>query len=628
MPIRNNDVVRYKRDALTGGVELVSGGDDIMEQLGVNTIDAGAPFALLQSKLSQSEKTFHIGGTYDLGGGTLVVGINVTIFGGSLQNGTVQLSSGSSVSGVTFVNAVIKPVGDGITICNNTIKDLSGDNDAAICIYDSCKNLRITNNHIHGINGASDFTSYCSGIKVNPASNEYVDGLVIEGNDIHDYVGPAGIFLYGDAIKVRNFAISKNRIHHSRNFGIEILLSGDIDVSGRIDGNEVFSIGAIRETSVASGTGCGGIYTNVNLRNVIVTNNYVQEVLEIGIEGQYKEVSGNTVVESGFSQRLFPVADNAGIYGKSSIVKGNTIVNCGSYGGYGVFDGGVVDGVTFVDNVVISNYHSWASGTLYAVGDDVVSSGGVYRCTSAGVSGATPPSGSGAAISDGAVTWDFRKTKCNMGVNINAISGMQNSTFLNNRFIGIGEPFSFSGINSGVDVSGNTCSTEGSVSLIGGYGARCAKGFRVSSAISENLIVNSKFSNFAGAVPDGWSVLNGTVSKVQSSIGARMVPQVTQSDGAHRSRLIQTISTNGKALFFDFSFVSNDGLLVNLFNGQSGAYLGEFSIAETSQHLVSAGGYFDGAGVDSVKIEVSTKTLAPLASGLYFTLSSFSCYEI
>jgi lysophospholipase L1-like esterase len=52
----------------------------------------------------------------------------------------------------------------------------------------------------------------------------------------------------------------------------------------------------------------------------------------------------------------------------------------------------------------------WATGTSYNVGDFVLSSEtslSVYRCTTAGTSGATPPSGTGASISDGTVVWAY-----------------------------------------------------------------------------------------------------------------------------------------------------------------------------------------------------------------------------
>jgi hypothetical protein len=47
----------------------------------------------------------------------------------------------------------------------------------------------------------------------------------------------------------------------------------------------------------------------------------------------------------------------------------------------------------------------WKSGTTYAIGDYVRSNGRYYMATAAGVAGATAPTGYGAAVSDGTVTW-------------------------------------------------------------------------------------------------------------------------------------------------------------------------------------------------------------------------------
>jgi len=51
---------------------------------------------------------------------------------------------------------------------------------------------------------------------------------------------------------------------------------------------------------------------------------------------------------------------------------------------------------------------NWTTGHTYAVDDLVTSdSGKQYQAVSAGVAGATAPTGTGTAISDGTVTWDF-----------------------------------------------------------------------------------------------------------------------------------------------------------------------------------------------------------------------------
>jgi hypothetical protein len=50
---------------------------------------------------------------------------------------------------------------------------------------------------------------------------------------------------------------------------------------------------------------------------------------------------------------------------------------------------------------------AWVTGTTYAVGDLVTSGANIYKCTTGGVAGATPPSGTGTGISDGTDVWSY-----------------------------------------------------------------------------------------------------------------------------------------------------------------------------------------------------------------------------
>lgn len=54
-------------------------------------------------------------------------------------------------------------------------------------------------------------------------------------------------------------------------------------------------------------------------------------------------------------------------------------------------------------------YGVWQSSTAYVVRQIVYWNGNVYECTTAGTSGTTGPSGTGTAVSDGTVTWCWRR---------------------------------------------------------------------------------------------------------------------------------------------------------------------------------------------------------------------------
>jgi hypothetical protein len=69
----------------------------------------------------------------------------------------------------------------------------------------------------------------------------------------------------------------------------------------------------------------------------------------------------------------------------------------------------------------------WAASTAFSVGDQVTNGGNLYRCTVAGTSaGSGGPSGTGAGIVDGGVTWNFVQAGADMSVdNIAFASGQQ-----------------------------------------------------------------------------------------------------------------------------------------------------------------------------------------------------------
>lgn len=65
-----------------------------------------------------------------------------------------------------------------------------------------------------------------------------------------------------------------------------------------------------------------------------------------------------------------------------------------------------------LETVVLAAAPAWALSTAYALGDTVVSSSNIYRCTVAGTSANPPPAGTTAVVADGGVTWTY----CGPGV--------------------------------------------------------------------------------------------------------------------------------------------------------------------------------------------------------------------
>lgn len=60
---------------------------------------------------------------------------------------------------------------------------------------------------------------------------------------------------------------------------------------------------------------------------------------------------------------------------------------------------------------------AWIGSKVYAIGDQVHNGGNVYRCTTGGTSASSGgPSGTGASISDGTVTWTFVQVGTDMTI--------------------------------------------------------------------------------------------------------------------------------------------------------------------------------------------------------------------
>lgn len=56
-----------------------------------------------------------------------------------------------------------------------------------------------------------------------------------------------------------------------------------------------------------------------------------------------------------------------------------------------------------------SNYDEWVADTEYTVRTHATLNGNLYECVTGGTSGSTGPSGTGSAITDGTVTWCWRR---------------------------------------------------------------------------------------------------------------------------------------------------------------------------------------------------------------------------
>lgn len=83
---------------------------------------------------------------------------------------------------------------------------------------------------------------------------------------------------------------------------------------------------------------------------------------------------------------------------------------------------------------------AWVTLTLYATGAVVTAGGNVYRATAGGTSGATAPSGTGSAIADGTVTWEYISATAVDGNGYRTVASLRsNSLSINNEQVDVSD---------------------------------------------------------------------------------------------------------------------------------------------------------------------------------------------
>jgi len=84
---------------------------------------------------------------------------------------------------------------------------------------------------------------------------------------------------------------------------------------------------------------------------------------------------------------------------------------------------------------------AWAATTAYVIGDVVTNSDNVYRCTAGGTSaGSGGPTGTGTAITDGTVTWEYISATATDGNGYRTIAALKsNSLSLNNEQVDVSD---------------------------------------------------------------------------------------------------------------------------------------------------------------------------------------------
>lgn len=309
-------------------------------------------------------------------------------------------------------NTAIKLNGVGVStyfnldnLTNVTIKHLDIDGNSAgtaigdVVSMNNSTNCEVSFNKFTDVNGAAEGCVLLSGTATGNSvyKNTFTDavssgvglsGSGVKGNDVS-----WNKFTDGSKFGVRvGEGANKNLISFNRTFsnGIELIgLTRDV-FENRVIGNH------------AEGCGDNGIsvsgYKNTVIGNVCKAN----DGAGIWVWGSFNTIVGNECLNNNqmvASWAGIGISSNFGGTGQLNVVSGNI---CDDDQGVRTQQNGV--------RIAGSSYASWVTSTAYNVNDYVVNGLNVYRATTSGTSGATPPTHTSGIVSDGGVSWAYTNT--------------------------------------------------------------------------------------------------------------------------------------------------------------------------------------------------------------------------
>lgn len=451
------------------------------------------------------------------------------------------------------------------------------------------ENIYIHHNIINNYNRA--IHNYCKDRKIKNLKIEYNE-CYNQLDETQVYQPFCAIGFHGDNVTIENCYIRNNVVDRTNGFGIQFYLGGNSSYKDTfVEQNKITNTGVNRPLSSNSFAGTGGIYSGNNLTytGVIVRDNYLKNINEVGIEGQFEEVSNNRIENTGCNAKDRFIGDNSGIYGSSKFVFNNTIINAGDNGGMWIYaPSKVTKELTYVGNTVINNYKVWQPSTNYNTEDLLECGDFVYRVVVAGTSGATQPSDENITI-DGTLQIEYVKKTNKRGLHLNSPQGYNSLILLNNTFNNIEQPFSTFGKADKISFGNNAKNGRNGNFIWHGVN---------NVFLDEDLTVSNHYDKFFDCyfnekdstdetklvLPTGVQVKNGVYTIVKDSSGYRDVMKINNTDGTYRSRLyIPLYFPFVSNILVNIRFRSNNGLGLRVF--KNGAYLSEHSIAIEDENV-------------------------------------------
>lgn len=271
------------------------------------------------------------GGNY-LMNGNIYIDKDITIDGNNAiitGDGKIFAKSNFTIQNTTFekVTLQLESVGKTIKIVGNWFVN-SADN--AIESWSNHKTLIIEDNELEGsaISTEANKNLNNSGSFFYHGSGE-IEFLRIKNNKGGRIGGGTAIFLTGS---YPDFEISDNTLETMAQRGIGFWETEY--AKGIVTRNKIIGCGLLNtkptgtNNGVGAGVGCNAIYTNGNTQDVDVWENYIENVYENGIEGVFRSVKRNTIINTGIDLINYPTPSYEGVFIRSnSVVEDNTIIN-------------------------------------------------------------------------------------------------------------------------------------------------------------------------------------------------------------------------------------------------------------------------------------------------------------
>lgn len=342
-------------------------------------------------------------GTYELER-DFVIESNVVI---DFNNAKIKSKTGKTLT--------ITLKGDNIKIINGDFEDIQ----IAIGVTGvNQNNVSITDNKFNKYDRA--IHNYASDRKI---QNLYIERNVIvnQKNEECGAIQPfCAIGFHGHNVEVESCRIKDNTISNTRAFGIQFYLQKNSKYSDvEVNHNFIENTGINIPINNANFSGSGGIYSGgYTGTGVRILNNTLKHINEVGIEGNFYEVTNNYIEDTGCDALNRYIGDNSCIYGNSQIISKNTLVNPGNSGAIKLYSTSDDTEVTIIDNIIINKFSKFEFLKQYVVGDLVVSDNKWYKCVKGGISGEFDLTGKSSNITNGTCMWDYKKDVCESGINI------------------------------------------------------------------------------------------------------------------------------------------------------------------------------------------------------------------